>query len=174
MVAPLGGLTHRRGFSRIRPPPPPPSRSPLRHQQRCIHIEKGSQVESTHKVPTSHYHTKHCHSHSFTTHQHVSIQLTLSQHVQKSQTPNSFTTHQQVPVPPSRRTAHIQVKSSLVTRSLLQDAPILPQGDTATYQGRPLAFWSPVERVSCRPCRLPRCAVPARRYRSLFVLNMNT
>ena len=27
--APLGGLTHRRGFSRIRPPPPPPGRSPL-------------------------------------------------------------------------------------------------------------------------------------------------
>ena len=33
-------------------------------------IEKGS-VESTHKVPTSHYRTKHCHMHSFITHHHV-------------------------------------------------------------------------------------------------------
>ena len=26
-----------------------------------VFVEKGS-VESTHKVPTSHYHTKHCHA----------------------------------------------------------------------------------------------------------------
>ena len=32
-----------------------------RRKTRRVNVEKGS-VESTHKVPTSHYHTKHCHA----------------------------------------------------------------------------------------------------------------
>ena len=37
------------------------ARSDMVSMRMMVFVEKGS-VESTHKVPTSHYHTKHCHA----------------------------------------------------------------------------------------------------------------